>query len=68
MDAVKSAITNTYDKVTASKKVADLQRDIVDPTGSTSFQRTDYGQRIADGDNWLVTIGSISLPIDETSS
>jgi hypothetical protein len=52
MDTFKAAVKNTYDMATATKKVADLQRDIVDPTGSDSHQRTDYGARIANADAW----------------
>jgi hypothetical protein len=54
MDSIKAAAYSAYDKATASKKIADLQRDIVDPTGSTSAQRTDYGALIANGDQWCV--------------
>jgi hypothetical protein len=54
MDTVKSAIAHTVDRATASKKVADLHNDIVDASGATSAQRTDYGALIANGDAWCV--------------
>ena len=52
--AMKQAISEAITGVTSSKKVVDLQSDIVDPTGGMSYQNTDHGVKIKDPDNWLV--------------
>lgn len=49
---VKQAVAEVFTGAVSSKKVADLQRDIVDPASGPSYQNTDHGVKIKDPDNW----------------
>ncbi|EIN13642.1 catalase [Punctularia strigosozonata HHB-11173 SS5] len=60
---VKQAVQELVTGVTSSKKIADLQKNIQDPTTGDSVQRTDHGVKIKDPDNWLkVQDGSTTGP------
>jgi hypothetical protein len=63
MESIKQAVKETTERVTASKKVADLQRDRIDPTSGDSRQRTDYGALIQDTDNWSVPRADLPAPV-----
>jgi catalase len=55
MSSVASTIERAFTTATSTAKVADLQRDIVDPTsGPVHGLTTDHGVKVSNTDDWCV--------------
>ena len=55
MESLKTAAKQTVTSFTSSAKVADLQKNIVEPTSGCPM-RNDHGVLVSDTDNWFVTL------------
>ena len=54
-DALKTAAQSVLSAVTDTAKIADLQKDILDPSKRpTKSLTTDHGVFVSDTDNWCV--------------
>ena len=57
MSSVTSTIKQAFASATSTAKVADLQRDIVDPTsGSVRGLTTDHGVKVSNTDDWCISM------------
>lgn len=62
MSSVGSAVKQAFTSVTQSAKVADLQRDTIDPSSHNDLT-TDHGVKVSDTDSWYVEIVPLIMTV-----